>query len=229
MPLVEGRERVGIPRLSPDGAWVLYTEPPMNDASHPRRRRLMRVAVNGGLPEVVFETARLDDYQCARAPESFCVAVEASQDEKRYSVTAFDPLRGKGKLLRTIENAKEVRGSNLSPDGSTLAVARGDDPDIHISLLSLSGRLDREIVVKGWPSLAGLDWAADGKGLYVGSTSSQGGTLLHVDLKGAARILWRSREAGVDTFLAALPSPDGRYLALGGAVRDSNVWMVEGF
>jgi WD40 repeat protein len=144
------------------------------------------------------------------------------------TVTAFHPLRGKGKLLRTIERAKEFEGANLSPDGTILAVARGDQPYIHIDLLSLTDGPDREIALKGWTNIAGGDWSHDGKGLYVGSTSSQGATLLYVDLKGTAHVLWH-RDAGVGTDLAALASPDGRYLALGGAVRNTNVWIVEGF
>ncbi len=67
--------------------------------------------------------------------------------------------------------------------------------EIHIRLLSLSGGSDREITVKGWPNLTGLDWSPNGKGLYCGSVSPQGGTLLYVDLKGNARMLWQYKGA----------------------------------
>jgi hypothetical protein len=51
--------------------------------------------------------------------------------------------------------------------------------------------------VKGWPWLTGLGWSTDGKGLYSGSSSAQGETLLYVDLKGKARALWQNKESGV--------------------------------
>ena len=63
------------------------------------------------------------------------------------------------------------------------------EAEIHIRLLSLSGGADREIAVKGWPNITGLNWSPDGKGLYCGSVSPQGSTLLYVDLKGNAVVL----------------------------------------
>jgi Tol biopolymer transport system component len=233
VPLVEGRDEVELPRLSPDGAWVLYRDTEVTADSRSRRYHMMRVPVNGGLPERVFESTSirlLGDHQCARAPASLCILVELSGDEKRLTLTAFDPIKGKGKLLRSIEKPiHEDYAAQLSPDGSTYAFARGDQPEMHIRLLSLNGGSDREFTVNGWPTKASLDWSTDGKGLYIGSDSSQGATLLYVDLKGNAHVVWQSREVGVGGYIGALPSPDGRYLAIFGQARNSNAWMIEGF
>jgi Tol biopolymer transport system component len=96
-------------------------------------------------------------------------------------------------------------------------------------LLSLTAGPDREISVKGWPALSfrGLTWSADGKGLYCGSNSPQGSTLLHVDLEGKAKVLWQRKGESGDLF--GVPSPDGRYLAIRNSVLGGNVWMLEGF
>ena len=82
------------------------------------------------------------------------MVIEASKDEKRSMVTAFDPLKGRGKVLRTIEKdpADDYQPTGLSPDGSTLAIPRGGEAQAHIRLISLSGGSDREIAVKGWPT-----------------------------------------------------------------------------
>jgi hypothetical protein len=77
--------------------------------------------------------------------------------------------------------------------------------------------------------MGSLDWSADGKGLCCGSSSSQSGTLLYVDLKGSAQVVWKSGDVGGDAFIAGTPSRDRGSLALCGAVRDSNAWMLEGF
>lgn len=166
-------------------------------------------------------------YGCVRARAGLCVVAENSHDGKQLTLTAFDPLKGRGKVLRTIPNvALASSGTELSPDGSTFAIARTGKPEIHIRLVSLSGRSDREIAVKGWSNLASLNWSADGKGLYCGSASAQGNALLYVDFSGNARALWQNTGGGQ---IWGTPSPDGRYLAIRGGVVNSNVWMLEGF
>ena len=64
----------------------------------------MRIPASGGVPQFVLETRNLLDFRCARAPASLCVIFETSQDRKQLVITAFDPLKGRGKVLRTIEN-----------------------------------------------------------------------------------------------------------------------------
>jgi DNA-binding winged helix-turn-helix (wHTH) protein/Tol biopolymer transport system component len=231
-PLIEGRESANLARLSPDGSWILYSERASTEGNQSHGLRLMRLAVNGGPPKLLYESAgaQLQDYPCARNPANRCVLIEASLDDKRLLITAFDPLKGKGQLLRTVEKGRYA-GLNwaLSPDGSVLAIARGDQPEIHIRLLSLAGGMDREIDVKHWPNASSLDWSPDGKGLYCGSVTSKSGTLLYVDLKGTAQVVARSSEVGGGAFIVGVPSPDGRYLALTGAIHYSNAWLIEGF
>jgi Tol biopolymer transport system component len=141
--------------------------------------------------------------------------------------TAFDPLKGRGKVLRAIPtDAATSFATTLSADGTTVAIARYNQPELHIRLLSLSGSPDRDVTVEGWPNMTGLDWSADGKGFYYGSLSDRGTTLLYVDLDGNARVLWENKGGNQ---ISGVPSPDGRYLAIRSEVRNSNVWMLEGF
>jgi Tol biopolymer transport system component len=132
-------------------------------------------------------------------------------------------------VLRTVQKDPTVHcaGWALSPDGSTLAISCAGEAEIQIRLLSLSGGTDGEFTVKGWRNLTGLDWSADGKGLYVGSVSPQARTLLYVDLEGNARMLWQYKGSG--NWIWGVPSPDGRYLAILGVASNSNVWTLEGF
>lgn len=215
---------LGFGRLSPDGAFVLYMETPRAGSAP---SRLMRIPANGGVPQLVLETKGGESFDCARAPADLCVLYEASEDRKDILLTAFDTLKGRGRLLRTVENpSAQFLWSGLSPDGSTFALSQAGEAEIHIRLLSFSGSADREITLKGWPYLTALDWSADGKGFYVGSGASQGPTLLYTDLNGNAKVLWQFKGAG-DTW--GVPSRDGRYLAIRGDVFNSNVWMLEGF
>ena len=81
--------------------------------------------------------------------------------------------------------------------------------------------------MKGWPNGSGLAWSPDGKGFYTGSVSPQHLTLLYVDLKGNAKVLWQYR--GSSGVIMGEPSPDCRHLAIDAFVMNSNVWMLEGF
>jgi serine/threonine protein kinase len=229
-PVVTEPQDVFFPRLSADGAWILFVERPRTTANPAPPDRLMRIPASGGVPQFVMETRNTLDFRCARAPASLCVIFETSQDRKQLMITAFDPLKGRGKVLRTIENdpSHTYDQEELSPDGSTLAISRGGEPEIHIHLLSPSGGSDREITVKGWPNITGLDRSPDGKGFYCGSSSPQGNTLLYIDLKGNALVLWQYKGGGGGQ-IWGVPSPDGRYLAMLGAVFNGNVWVVEGF
>ena len=223
-PVVGPRNIAPIPRVSADGAWILYPE--FQKTIGPLR--LMRVPVGGGVPQFVLETWTGSDYRCAIAPASLCAIRETSQDQKHTTVTAFDPLKGRGKVLRTIENDPKTgwSGSALSPDGTAFGISKVDEAGLHLRLLSLTGSSDREMTVKGGPNFTGLDWSADGKGFYIGSVSSQARNLLYVDLKGNARVLLQYKPEGM---IWGLPSPDGHYLAILSDATDSNVWMLEGF
>ena len=101
-PVVTGPQRRRLPRLSPDGAWILFVEIPKTAAgpstpappdAHPCER--WSASVSAG------DRNWLD--HCALAPRKPLRNPESSQDEKQLMVTAFDPLKGRGKVLRTIE------------------------------------------------------------------------------------------------------------------------------
>jgi len=74
-------------------------------------------------------------------------------------------------------------------------------------------------------------WAADGKSLWLGAFMGRGawGTrsgILNVDLTGKVRVLLKSFNPEI---LYAMPSSDGRRLALAGQSHTSNVWLLENF
>jgi Tol biopolymer transport system component len=154
-----------------------------------------------------------------------------------WTLTAFDPVKGRGEVLRTIEKGRSAHdfikdpstydfAAALSPDGKTFAIARGGEPEIHIRLMALSGGADREITVKSWADITGLDWSSDERSLLCGSRSQQGATLLRVDLNGSATVLWQYKGA---RGMGGIPSPDGRYLAIFVQTSHVNLWMIENF
>jgi DNA-binding winged helix-turn-helix (wHTH) protein/Tol biopolymer transport system component len=228
------------PRLSADGAWVLYPVLPKSiGPSTPIP--LMRVPVNGGPAQLVLEARNFVDFQCAQAPAMLCELNERSADRKLMA-TAFDPVKGRGRVLMAISNdpSSPFDAARLSPDGAHFAYLKFREPYGHIKLLSLDGRLEREITVKKWPGFTSLDWAPDGKAMYCGTRVAGQWMLLRVDLDGNVHVLWQhTGTVGSDGMIPrwnwacgeiyGIPSPDGRYMAVGAEVCNNNIWMVENF
>ena len=77
----------------------------------------------------------------------------------------------------------------------------------------------------------GMDWAADSKSIWVGGFMGRGawGTrsgILTVALDGKVGV---ALEGFTPEVLWAIPSPDGRRLALLGNTQTSNAWLLENF
>jgi Tol biopolymer transport system component len=257
-PVVTGPGVKFLPAVSPDGAWILYlssataeggtTTPvrimgvPIQTGGHTRPTwfstttpvRIMRVPISGGAPQVVLEGRGINHpLACARFPAMLCVFSEPSPDGKQLILSAFDPVKGRGRELAKFNLNQPVThyGWDVSPDGSRLAFAQDDEHEgrIQILILPLAGGEGREVNVKGHLGFCTLSWAKDGKGLYVSRLPiTSGSLLLYVDLEGRAEVLWQQRlPSRWDTW--GVPSPDGRHLALVGYTLESNVGLLEGF
>jgi len=116
---------------------------------------------------------------------------------------------------------------SLSADGKWLALVKFSADDNRIRLLSVATGSSREIAVKNWNGFAGVDWAADSRGLFVSSNpTGRVSTLLYVELTGNAHKLWEVRSF-FPTW--AIPSRDGKYVAIPAPTIQSNVWTLENF
>lgn len=113
---------------------------------------------------------------------------------------------------------------SLSPDGTTLAISKAKtEQQGRIRLVTIKNRAERWIEIKGGSGIASLDWAADSKSLWVVSEDEHN-ALLNVDLNGRVREVWRPKKISVGW---AIPSRDGRYLALRVNSGSANAWMLE--
>jgi eukaryotic-like serine/threonine-protein kinase len=234
-PAVFGDEDRTAARVSPDGAWVLYSVFPKDSLSSPTAE-LMRAPLTGGSSSLVLAARIYDAPRCARLPTSLCVFAEDAPNGKQLIFTSFDPVKGRGAELTRFDIAQSGAYSNttdsqsrtfiwdLSPDGTHIAVLKRSDGRIHI--LSTTGRETQDIVVKGWNSLMTLNWAADGKGLFVSSRREDSSVLLHVDMQGNPKIIWEQK-GWIGT--RGVPSPDGRHIAILAFKLNNNVWMMENF
>jgi serine/threonine protein kinase/Tol biopolymer transport system component len=239
--LIGGDGDQSSPRVTPDNKWILYRlKLPGAKETH-----LMRSPIEGGPVQQLFASTSFG-YHCGL--HALCVldqdemgntgqtsgSTNARTQQRAITTYRLDPLTGPKERLVTREVGRAIPGTAVSPDGNQLAhVVRA--PECHvcaeffdsaIRVVSLSGQIQREILVKGG-AIRGIDWAPNGRGFFVGvldETNQRPARVSFIDLSGTEHLLWQTRATDA---IWAVPSPDGRYLAIRGSTRESNLWSIE--
>jgi len=232
--IVAGPDNEVFPIVSPDGRWILYFAYPKDRHYLTTAGSLFRIPWGGGPAELVMKTRAGAIVLCAPAPAGVCVLNEPST-EKQVVFYAFDPVLGKGRELLRMNATLNNYFWSVLPDGLSIAAVIPGEGDGHVRIFPLTGGNVRDVIVKGWRNLRNIDWAPDGKGWYSSSSSDAAVslttdyhrdraslTLLYVDLQGHAQALRENVQW-------AVPSPDGRHLALLEWNTTSNAWMIENF
>jgi Tol biopolymer transport system component/DNA-binding winged helix-turn-helix (wHTH) protein len=225
--LVGGEQSVTLARLNTESSAILYTlNPEPGDVE--RRIRVMRLPLAGGTPQFVLQDAGINNFQCARAPAKVCVLSEFT--ENRLDFFTFNEMTGEKRPLTRIETPEwYLQNWTLSPDGSMIAMAKKNrvPGPAAIRLVSLADGRERTLTLKNWSGIACLDWAANGRSIWVSASSTAGmQALLNVDLHGQAKAVLQEPEKQLGW---AIPSADGRHLAIWQSSGSSNAWLLEGF
>jgi len=232
--LVGGNDIVNAPRLTSDGLSVLYGvgEKP-GEMSY--SFRIMRVPVSGGPSHVVLDAPQVTNFECARLPSTVCVYSQIEPKSGYLRFFNFDPLGATGTELLA-GSMKEIGGIgswSLSPDGKYLVTSKSQNPydAPAIRIVNIAAGTERDFPMPDIGLMIGLDWAADSKSIWMGGYRGRGawGTrsgILNIDLAGRTRVVLDGLNP---TILFAIPSPDGRRLALYGNTQSSNVSLLENF
>jgi hypothetical protein len=184
-----------------------------------------RISISGGVPRTVVKGA-IRGINCPAVPGAEYVLEQIDDQHHQSRFMGYNVLENKTRDLFTLPFSDEGGYWNLSPDGSRIAFLQRDLHNGSIHIRSLSGKVESEFRVKGWNELKCIDWATDGKTLFVGGVMPKGATLLRSDLNGHAQVLWSDIGA---SRIWAIPSPDGKHVAIRDEVFDQNVWLLEGF
>jgi DNA-binding winged helix-turn-helix (wHTH) protein/Tol biopolymer transport system component len=218
--LATSAEQLSQPRVTPDGSEVLYISTP-NSASPETPSSIFAIPIHGGTPRLVLKDVRIWNVQCARLPSRLCLySVTKGNTEETYR---FDVKSGKSTDPPQIEPPSNW---SLSPDGLQRAIVPGNSNQGTIQLQSTSSGKTRDLVVIGWNGLNRIDWSADGRSLLVAWRNHEGDSaLLKVTLDGNVSVLLRSS----NFIMHAIPSPDGRLLAILEASPTKNVWQIKDF
>ena len=220
--------QIEVSAVSPDEKWVILQVTPTPE-DFKTAVQLMRVPMTGGSPESIFSIANFSSFACAKRPSRLCAVAEQTGDHKQMVITSFDPIHGRGSELARIDISPEFKTHDMnllwsiSFDGTLLAMAPG--PEGPIEIRSMRGGPGQVIRPKGVTKMKWLAWAADGKALFVANTTSGAPEIMHVDLHRNTTVLWKCK---TDRCFA-LPSPDGRHLAIDDWRPSANMWMMENF
>ena len=218
--LMTGAKQLWQPRMTPDGSEILYVSTPQS--SDPETlSSIFAIPRTGGTPRLVLQDAIIRIVQCARLPSTIClysITKGNSSETFRFDVRS-------GKTTLPPQTDPECNWS-LSPDGSQRAIVALAPNQGTIRLRSTSTGKTRDLVVKGWNGLKAIDWSADGTSLLVSwGNRERDSALLSVTLEGKASVLLHSS----NNIEFAIPSPDGRSLAINEASGTRNVWAIENF
>ena len=226
-PLVSPPDGTRNARVTPDGKWILYFGEGKDGGWPNHPEPIMRVPVEGGPSQELFIAATWSMFTCPSSPSAACVIAEPTDDNKQLVVATLDPIKGRGPELARFPLDPNVKDwwIELSPDGTRLALKR--TPTEPIQIVALNGQRIQQIQIKGWSNLRAFYWAAEGKGLYVVATVRGGRVVLYVDFQGNAQVLWNNTGGSNETL--AIPSPDGRHLAMQAWSTNGNIWMLENF
>jgi hypothetical protein len=154
-------QHAAAPRLSPDGAWILYFAIPDNLGSGPAS--LMRVPISGGPSHYVLQS-RSSDYRCSLAPASLCLFSERTTEGKQLIWQSFDPLQGAlNDFARMDIDADAGYDWALSPDARTIVIRKNREASV--DFLDLTTHKFRHVAVEGWNLTTNMDWAPDGRGI----------------------------------------------------------------
>jgi len=234
--LVDGHDAPSILRLNPDATEILYESQTSHASAAPAPRspqfqhekvRLMRAPIHGGAGQQLLEAEGMVNFQCARTPSRMCLFSRVTKDALVF--VQFDSATGASKeLFKTSDSGWQSYNWTLSPNGKQLALSKAIrvPRDSVIRLISLSGGTERVIPIRESAAVGAIDWAADGRSFWV-STQLPGGihALANIDLQGNLKPLLQDSKPYIGW---AIPSRDGKRLAMWRSTGGANVWMLDG-
>jgi Tol biopolymer transport system component/DNA-binding winged helix-turn-helix (wHTH) protein len=238
--VVDGHDNPNIMRLNPDGTQVLYmseasraghtgASPAEHTAGFDREKvRIMAAPIAGGVGKTILEAEGMNNFQCARAPSTFCLFSRFTKDALDF--IQFDSVTGEMKdSFHTSDTGWQNYNWTLSPDGKTVALCKDArvSLDTEIRLVPTDGGAERKIRLNEWISISAIDWSADGKSFWASATMrGENRALVNIDLRGEIKPVLQGAKPYIGW---GIQSRDGKHLAIWQATGGSNVWMLEGF
>ena len=217
--VMSSSEELVQPRLAPDGSEILYiSTPKSSDLKTPSS--IFAIPIAGGTPRLILKDVGIWNVQCSPLPSAICMY--STMRGETTETFRFDMQSGRHSDPAQLDPSCNW---SLSPDGLKRAIVCDGEKGT-IRLRSTVTGETRKLTIKGWDELGSIVWSADGSLLFAVWHHESDTALLRVTLDGKVSPLLRSSDPEI---LGAIPSPDGRSLAIAGASTTRNVWQIENF
>jgi Tol biopolymer transport system component len=222
-PLVTGPADQTALSVTGDGAWLLYKDYGAA-ANSGTSVRVMRLPLGSGPAEVVMDAPPVASYRRAARADSIWVMSE--METGQMVLRRFDPLRGRGPTLGTLQAGVESYW-DLSPDGTRAAVVDRDSIP-RIRVLSFEDRTVHEVRLDRRVVLVSVSWAPDGRSWYVLSAGEEGVGPWYV-----LRVMPNGRTIAIIPpqvwMYSCAASPDGRHVVYTSNTGEASLWLLEDF
>jgi Tol biopolymer transport system component len=225
--LVAGAGDYRAARVTPDGQYLLYEARPIDWLrSRTGPCKLMRVPLEGGSSEQVLTRYVPFSVRCAQLPARPCVMME--RELRQLVFSRLDPVLGVQEVLAREPAALglQVYNWDLSPDGSMIALALNNASGSVVRTIDLGKKIVQDAALTGSPIIQSLDWSPDSTGWYISSPAADGAVLTFVRRTGEV-IKLRNQPGSLTSW--AVPSHDGKRLAILEWTVTSNAWMIDNF
>ena len=235
MLVADQEKKSAICRLTPDGSQILYSVP-TNPSDNLQPVRLMRAPLNGGPPQTVLEAPAIGNFVCSHAPATICAF--GQEKPKELVISVFDPAIGEPHEVATLQKqTAEFIGPEIRGIGDwALGAFPGRKVNRGVYLRRHQQPNPAALAFRSTQSRAygeKLEWLHVPRlgGRFEGAVCQQQSCgfqakLADVDLAGNAHQIWEVNHVWASW---AIPSRNGKYLAILAPTADSNVWMAENF
>ena len=222
---IGGPDSIVMTRMNPEQSGVLYLVSAQS-GDREQLSRLMELPLSGGTPRKILESAAINNFQCAFLPSKLCLMSD-EMSTSALIIYQFDEQTGEKKEVTRITDPESFDYNwTLSRDGSRLAIAKINSWSVpsSVRILELSTRQEKLIPLPAGVGAQYLDWAADSKSIWVSAVSGEKRSLVNLDLNGQIKTAFDAEKPELGW---AIPSPDGKRLAILQGTRTSNAWLVE--
>jgi hypothetical protein len=228
--LMGGSDDLYVPRMAPDGKTVIYIVRAKPGATS-ENSKIMQVPLAGGPPRFILEVPQLWDVECPRTPGARCIYVQTAAfgGRTRLKFFSFRPETGEHNELPALERMVDNPNFVFSHDGQYVAWQCGppNTDQFGLRIATIRSDWNRFVPVPHSSDLYGIDWSADSKALWVNARDARGNSeLLNVSLHGSVSTVLSGPNLSLQW---AVPSFDGRHLAIVKDSNSSNVSLLEAF
>ena len=228
------------PAWSPDDRWIAFTREQRDEGNF----AVVLIPPLGGQERKLAEIAGLGSYSTPGpaglcwSPDGKWLALSERYADGQMSILAIAVDTGERRRLTAYETTERLPAGvvlgdtfpSISPDGRTLAFARGGGVGVGLQLMPLTEDLRPagepvKVSDRQYTSLAGVSWSADGREIIYAAGAFHMQSLWRVSASGK-ELPRRLPFATPDAFLPAI-APRASRLAYAWRLEEVNLWRLD--